>query len=165
MSFPICPELELLNRVNKELSNLYHEIALRLNLSDSAFDVFYAICILGDGCLQRDICDVSYLSKQTIHSSIRRLEQEGYLTLAPGRGRSRHIRLTPSGQVLVRERILPVIAAEQDSLADLPPEDCQALIRLQAHYAASLRQRSQALPVFGPLSRQAERSQNENPAL
>ena len=44
------------NRLYKEMDDLYHDIALKLGLSDSALTIFYAICELGDGCLQKDIC-------------------------------------------------------------------------------------------------------------
>ena len=40
------------NRLYKEMDDLYHDIALKLGLSDSALTIFYAICELGDGCLQ-----------------------------------------------------------------------------------------------------------------
>ena len=56
------------NRLYKEMDDLYHDIALKLGLSDSALTIFYAICELGDGCLQKDICSQSFCSKQTINS-------------------------------------------------------------------------------------------------
>ena len=82
------PGIREFNRLYKELDDLYHNLALRQGLSDSASIILYALYLLGDGCLQRDICDLSYISKQTINSSIRRLEQDGYLYLQPGRGRA-----------------------------------------------------------------------------
>ena len=38
------------NRLDKELDDLYHEIALKIGIPDSAFTIFYIICCLGDGC-------------------------------------------------------------------------------------------------------------------
>lgn len=63
--------LKEFNKIDKELNDLYHETALRMNLSDSAFSIFYVICSLGDGCLQKDICYETFANKQTVHSSIR----------------------------------------------------------------------------------------------
>lgn len=74
------------NRIHRETEELYHMIALDRGISDSAFTILYTLCELGDGCLQKDICNVAYTSKQTVHSSIRKLEEEGYLTLEQGRG-------------------------------------------------------------------------------
>ena len=77
MNFSITKELKEYNQIYKELNEIYHSMALKTGLSDSAFDIFYAIAVIGDGCLQRDICQMTFLSKQTIHSSVRKLEKEG----------------------------------------------------------------------------------------
>ena len=74
-------------------------------MSDSAFSILYAICELGDGCLQKDICRRAFLSKQTVHSSIRNLERDGLLYLEHGRRRDMHIHLTEAGARLARSRI------------------------------------------------------------
>ena len=134
------------DRANGEYNNLfrletelYHDVATKMGLSDSAFDILYCLDDLGDGCLQRDICDLSYISKQTIHSSIRRLEQDGYLYLQPGRGRDMHICLTPAGRRLVAEKAAPVAAMEERAFSGMPQEDQQALLRLTHAYLARLR--------------------------
>lgn len=90
------------NRIFKEFNDIYHDVALRLGLSNSAFDIFYAICELGDGCLQRDICKTTFIPKQTVNSSIRNLEREGYLTLVHGKGRNMHIYLTERGKKMLK---------------------------------------------------------------
>ena len=55
---------------------IYHEIARKLQLSDSALDIFYTIFEIGDNCLQRDICKASCMPKQTVNSSIRKLQTD-----------------------------------------------------------------------------------------
>lgn len=136
------PGIREFNRLYKELDDLYHNLALRQGLSDSASIILYALYLLGDGCLQRDICDLSYISKQTINSSIRRLEQDGYLYLQPGRGRDMHICLTPEGRRLVEEKAAPVAAMEERAFSGMPQEDQQALLRLTHAYLARLYGRS-----------------------
>ena len=86
--YALTPQNTISSKLRKELDDLYHNLALRQGLSDSASIILYALYLLGDGCLQRDICDLSYISKQTINSSIRRLEQDGYLYLQPEIGRA-----------------------------------------------------------------------------
>ncbi len=81
MTTKLHPGMKEFNSIFKKCNHIYHEIALKLNLSDSGFDVLYALCSLGDGCLQRDICEFTLLSKQTIHSSVKKLVNEGYLSL------------------------------------------------------------------------------------
>lgn len=131
-------ELKEYNKIYKELNEIYHCIALKLRISDSVFDIFYAIAILGNGCLQRDICKMTFLSKQTIHSSVRKLEKEGYIFLKKGTGRSMHIFLTPSGEALITEKILPVIEIEQKCFEDMTSEERKLLLRLNKKYASIL---------------------------
>ena len=60
------------NHLLGETEAVYHEMSLKLGLSDSAFIILYALCEQGNGCLQKDICAQAFVSKQTINSSIRR---------------------------------------------------------------------------------------------
>ena len=95
------PGMKEFNRIFKECNHIYHDIALKLGLSDSGFDILYTLCEIGDGCLQKDICDATMLSKQTIHSSVQKLAKDGYLSLQPGKGRDLHIHLTSAGKALM----------------------------------------------------------------
>ena len=85
------PGMKEFNRIFKECNHIYHDIALKLKLSDSGFDILYILYTLGDGCLQKDICENTMLSKQTIHSSVQKLMRDGFLSLEAGRGRDMHI--------------------------------------------------------------------------
>lgn len=139
MTIHMHPGMREFNRIFKECNHIYHDIALKLNLSDSGFDILYAICEFGDGCLQKDICEVTRLSKQTIHSSVRKLEKDGYLTLKPGKGRDMQIYLTPAGNTLVGEKIAPAIHAENQTFDALTEEEQQEFLRLNKKYAENLR--------------------------
>lgn len=55
---------------------IYHNIAKKRSLSDSAFDILYALYI-EDGQRLSQLCKTSFLSKQTLSSSVKRLEEEG----------------------------------------------------------------------------------------
>ena len=138
-------EVKEFNRLYKELDDLYHEIALGMGLSDSAFVILYTLCELGDGCLQKDICGVSFLSKQTINSSIRKLEREGLVRLRAGRGRELHIHLTETGRGLVREKILPVADMENRVFSAMTPEESRELLSLTKRYVDLFREKSKGL--------------------
>lgn len=127
------------NRYYKELIDIYHDMALQIGLSDSAFDIFYYLCEHGDGCLQRDICASTHLPKQTIHSSICKLETEGYLTLARGKGRSMRISLTDAGKLMMQETVLPMIRLENEAFSCMTPDECRQMLALQSRYTAALR--------------------------
>ena len=126
------------NRIYKKTNEIYHDIALRLGLSDSAFDILYSISELGDGCLQKDICNATCIPKQTIHSSIRQMEKSGYLTLSSGKGRSMHITLTDLGKSLLERTIYPVMQMEGEAFHCMTDEECQQMLALFGKYIQAL---------------------------
>ena len=139
MTINMHPGMREFNRIFKECNHIYHDIALKLGLSDSGFDILYTLCEIGDGCLQKNICEATLLSKQTIHSSVRKLEKDGYITLKPGKGRDMQIFLTPEGNALVEEKIFPAIQAENLTFTDMTEEEQREFLRLNKKYADSLR--------------------------
>ena len=117
----------------------------RFGLSDSGFDILYTLCDIGDGCLQKDICDATMLSKQTIHSSVQKLAKDGYLSLQPGKGRDLHIHLTPAGRALMEEKIAPAIQIENLAFTDMTDDEQAEFLRLNRKYADSLRKHAAQL--------------------
>ena len=134
----ISNPLKEFNRIYKKTNEIYHDIALRLGLSDSAFDILYSISELGDGCLQKDICNATCIPKQTIHSSIRQMEKSGYLTLSSGKGCSMHITLTDLGKNLLERTIYPVMQMEGEAFHCMTDEECQQMLALFGKYIQAL---------------------------
>lgn len=134
----ISNPLKEFNRIYKKTNEIYHDIALRLGLSDSAFDILYSISELGDGCLQKDICNATCIPKQTIHFSIRQMEKSGYLTLSSGKGRSMHITLTDLGKNLLERTIYPVMQMEGEAFHCMTDEECQQMLALFGKYIQAL---------------------------
>lgn len=145
MEFLIHPSQQEFNRLYKEMDDLYHEAALSLGLSDSALMILYAVCELGEGCLQKDICAYSFLTKQTVHSAVRKLEQEGILRSESGKGREVHLFLTEQGRALAEKTVMPLSEAEYRALDALTAQEQAELIRLTQQYMAALRAQLQRL--------------------
>ena len=139
------PESQEITRLYREFEEIYHIMALRSGFSDSAFLIFYAIAELGEGCLQKDIADRYFISRQTVSSSIRVLERKGYLFLKPGRRRDMHIFLTDSGKEILENRLHPFFVMEDDVIASMPTEERQALIRLLQKHINLYRQKLNTL--------------------
>ncbi len=139
------PGMKEFNRIFKECNHIYHDIALKLGLSDSGFDILYTLCEIGDGCLQKDICDATMLSKQTIHSSVQKLAKDGYLSLQPGKGRDLHIHLTSAGKALMEEKITPAIQTENLAFTDMSKDEQEEFLRLNRKYIDSLRRHAAQL--------------------
>lgn len=143
----IHPLQQSFNLLYKEMNDLYHEFAVSMHLSDSAQMVLYTICELGDGCLQKDICDRCFLTKQTVHSAVRKLEQEGILTLSAGKGRDMHLSLTEKGQTLVQQTVFPLAEAEYRTMEILSPQEQADMLRLTQKYVSALRRELQQITI------------------
>lgn len=82
----------------KMIDDVYHEIALSMHLTDSEFLILYCLLELGDGCSQKDICKLYSISKQTVNSSVKSLEDKGFLVRKAGVGRDIHLFFTEFGR-------------------------------------------------------------------
>lgn len=98
----ISADLARYNHINKKLIDIYHDASQRAGMSSSMFDILYSIVEMGDGCRQKDICQACYIPKQTVHSSIRKMAEDGYLTLESGRGREKLIFLNLLEEYMTR---------------------------------------------------------------
>lgn len=122
------------NYLWREIEKLFHEIAWKAGVSDSAYAILATILELGEGCLQKDICDLNAISKQTIHSSIKKMEQDGLIMFGQESGKDKRIYLTPQGKAFAREKILPSAEAENQVFAEMSKEESQELLRLTEKY-------------------------------
>lgn len=141
MKFEQINEIKEFNQLYKELDEMYHILALNAGLSDSAFLILYTIMESGGGCLQKDIAAMYSISKQTINSSIKNLEKQGYLESRPGKGHDKHLFLTAAGQAFADERIIPVMQLDNDVFREMPPEEISEFLRLTRKYVAIYREK------------------------
>ena len=134
------PMIRELNQIYKEMDDFYHHYANEIGLSYSAFLIYYGICLLGEGCLQKDICELAFISKQTINSSIRNLEEEGFITLVPGHGRELHITLTEKGRGIASQKVEPMVALEQEAMMKMTMTQREQLVSLTRIYLDNLKE-------------------------
>lgn len=145
MEYRAGEELRELNRLYKELDDIYHNIALKLNLSDSAFIIFYTLCEVGEGCSQKDICNQAAISKKTINSAIQKLEQEDYICMRHGKGRQMQIYLTEKGQKMLQEKIYPVMQIANNVFQKMEETEARELLRLFQKYVLQLQAEAREL--------------------
>ncbi|MBQ2681600.1 MAG: winged helix-turn-helix transcriptional regulator [Eggerthellaceae bacterium] len=133
-----------IDRFWRETEAIYHEVAVRLGMSDSSFDILYAIVRLGEGCTQKDISHEVLLGKQTLNSSIHKLANQGLLELKAS-GRNTLIFLTEDGRALVKEKIKPVFEAESQALEVVGADNVREFLRISKLYRDALRDSLQAV--------------------
>ncbi len=133
-------ELREYSRLCQEIESVYHNISVKMGLSDSSCQILYSMVELGDGCLQTEISKWYSSSKQTINSSIKVLERRGILWLEPGKGRDMHLHLTEEGQKLVEKTIYPMIEMENQVFSSILPEENREFLRLMRQYAGLMKE-------------------------
>ncbi len=81
-----------------EIEAAYHEISFQMGFSDSALKILYTVCDSGGSCPLKEICRRCGLSKQTVNSSLRKLEGEGIAYLKASRAKTEDSLLNRGGK-------------------------------------------------------------------
>ena len=119
------------NRLMQECDAVYHAAATREGLSDSSFHILYMLHDTGNSCKQSDISDGASLPPQTVNSALKKLEKEGLVELKRIDGKmGKSIHLTEAGQLLVLEKIDPVIRAEEAACKAFSEDEKETFFRL-----------------------------------
>lgn len=146
MQEKIIRQIHTLNYLTSELDGLYHQASVRIGLADSAMRILYAIYDNGDGCLLHTICRQSGISKQTVNSAIRKLEEEGILYLVQSKGKNKKVMLTEKGKAYLEQTAAKIYAAESRAFAGWTEAELEEYLRLTEKFAESFREQVQAMP-------------------
>ena len=128
------------NRMNKSEDDIYRRMARHSGLSDAAFWTLYAIETAPGPVTQTDICGTLMLSKQTINSALRKLEEEGFAYLEGLGGRRKQVCLTQKGQELAERTVVRLIGIENGILAFWPKAQLEQYLELTEQYMTALRE-------------------------
>ena len=145
MPVPDKQPLHRYNHLVSEIEAVYHEISLRLGVSDSTMIVLYTICDQGGSCLLQDICRYSGLSRQTLNSALRRMEEQGLLYLMPVDQKSKRACLTKTGDALAQRTALRLMQAENAIFSSWAPEDVERYLELTGRFLQGLREKAREL--------------------
>ena len=144
----IARAYEALDSFWREQNQLYRDVATSFGISESAFSILYAIFLAGEkGISQRDICVQMCIGKQTVNSSIHKLEREGVVVLKSGLGRRGLLaHLTPVGLELAERTIVPMIEAELAALREFDDRELELALLLGRRYTDALRSHFADIP-------------------
>lgn len=147
MTIQSSNEIKRFNHLISETDAAYHEMSLKLGLSDSAMQILYTLCDSEENhsCLLKDICYLTGLSKQTVHSAICKLEQRGILRLEMAGGKQKRVFLTEKGYQFATRTVLKIIQAENRIFAGWPREDVEAYLDFARRYLEDFRKEIQTL--------------------
>lgn len=133
-------KLRHINSMLSEISNIYQKLLLVKNVPESVFIVMSSVLELGEGCLQKDIAEKSYINKKTVNSTIKKLQKEEYIELKAGKYPNMHIYLTDLGRKYVQESILPIIELEKTVVEDMSEQDFEVLTDSYKKYIDTFRE-------------------------
>ena len=133
------------NYLIEEIEGVYHEMALRLGISDGEMMVLYAIWEEGDRRALSEIVRVTGASKQTIHSSVRKLEARGAAILNATDGKRKEVCLTEEGRALAERTAGRVMRAENEVFESWSEEDVEKYLALTERFKMDLRKKGRGM--------------------
>ncbi len=145
MSINVSDQMKRFNNLISEMNEAYHDVALKLELSDSAMQILYVICNGGGECLLSEIVQMSGISKQTINSAMRKLENEGVVITEDATARKKLVRLSEKGKQLAKNTVQKVIDIENEIFASWTQEEWQSYFNLTKRYITHFKERAKEL--------------------
>lgn len=132
MEMPTVFVLTAFNQAHKKMNVIYHNYAKSVGLSDAAFWLIYSLYEHGYPCTQRELCESWFYAPQTINSALKALEEKGIITLeaTPNNRKNKQVRFTEIGDELVREKLVPLVQAEERSFERLDEEERSRLLEI-----------------------------------
>lgn len=131
---------ERIKNINSELTqlyqwedDLYHRYGVFFHLSDPAVWVLYGLYENAEQVLtQNDLASTWFYPKQTINYTVNTLVTNGWVKLEqlPVARNNKAVLLTDEGKRICKERILPLMQAEENSLNCLTEEEQEILLLL-----------------------------------
>lgn len=131
--------------LTSEIDSAYHAAALKCGVSDSAMRILYTICLYGDRCALGEIVHLSGISKQTINSSLRKLEAEGAVYLEHLGGKRKMVCLTSSGKQLAADSALRILKIENDIFHSWSQKEREIYISLLEKFLTAFKEKVEEL--------------------
>ena len=128
-----------------ETDYTYHELALKVGLSDSAMLVLYTLSDMGGECSLQTICSFSGLAKQTINSALRKLEKEDVVILKQQNGKNKNAKLTDKGVKLAENTVAKIMKIENEIMESWTKEEVQQYLSLTERYLNMLKEKMEEM--------------------
>ena len=133
--------IDQIEQQRKEQDAIYHSVAVRHGLSDTALWVLYILHITPKDCTQQDLIRQGFFSKQTVNTAVFGLMKKGYLTLQmiPGTRNLKRLLLTEKGKAIVSETAQPMRNAEKRAYGALSGAELEQYLALTERLTQALR--------------------------
>lgn len=119
------------NEVMKENNDLYSNLAKKFKMSDCMLWILYILREENKVLTQSDICNMMCIPKQTVNSSLKKMEAKGYIELLNiNDKRSKQVSLTEKGLDLANNTVDIIISKENNALSKMDEKEQELLINL-----------------------------------
>ena len=123
------------NEVMKENNDLYSNLAKKFKMSDCMLWILYILREENKVLTQSDICNMMCIPKQTVNSSLKKMEAEGYIELLNiNDKRSKQVSLTEKGLDLANNTVDIIISKENNALSKMDEKEQELLINLRRKF-------------------------------
>lgn len=131
MSKHLSTKMLEFNEIMKETDDLYRNLAKKFKMSDCMLWILYILREDDRAVTQSDICNMMCLPKQTVNSSLKKMEAEGYIELLNiNDKRSKQVCLTEKGIDLANNTVDIVISKENNALSKMDEKEQELLMNL-----------------------------------
>ncbi|MDD4510393.1 MAG: MarR family transcriptional regulator [Oscillospiraceae bacterium] len=119
---------------------LYDEYAKKNGLLMKTFLVLNALYYAKDSMGQKEICDRTFQSKQTVNLIIKNLLKDGNITIEGDKEdkRNKLIYLTEKGRAYAKKTVVHITWAEDTAMSMFTPEEQEKLISLSTTFTKNL---------------------------
>lgn len=119
---------------------LYDKYAKQNGMLMNTLLVVNVLFYTKDGLTQRDICERTFQSKQTVNLIIRNLLNEAYVTIEERKENKREklVRMTDAGRVYCEKVVRHITWAENTAMSMFSPEEQKLLIDLSRTFTQNL---------------------------
>lgn len=135
------PFVEKIEKQRKEQDAIYHSVAVKFNLSDTAMWILYFVSDKTREYTQQDLCRMSYCAKQTVNTAINGLIKKGFVVLeaAEGSRKQKKIVLTDLGKEAARLTTDKLKAAEEETFRHFTDEELKSYLEMTERITAYFR--------------------------
>jgi len=136
MKTALSNQLRLCNQLYKRMDDIYYRTARRLDMSEAELWIMYILREHDELLTQSDICGITYESKQTVNSALKKMEINGFIELIKNEDnmKKKFIHLTEKGLELAEKTADKILAAEENSIRAMGRDEMETLLRLYEKY-------------------------------
>lgn len=118
----------------------YDEFVKKNGMLMKTFLVLNVLYYAKDGMMQKEICDKTFQSKQTVNLIIKSLVKDGYATLEINKENKRNkiVKLTDKGKDYAKKPVTHITWAEDTAMSMFTREEQEQLINLSRIYTKNL---------------------------